>query len=194
MKTNKTKSSLATPSKPIQQPVQRTVRQESNSQSGSRIPAIAVNLIAGTVFLALVTIVKNNNKGYNWMWEVLIKENREAIDKYAEATNYDKNLNRHGNLFAFMNYINEETPENAIILMPGDSVLSQLNPALKLSGLKNRNMVTFFIYPRKAVYPDSEFDKKELPKANYVALVNLNTAQSKNDPNPKQAFSVQPLP
>ncbi|OJV54839.1 MAG: hypothetical protein BGO31_15955 [Bacteroidetes bacterium 43-16] len=190
MKQNKTKSSVATPPKPLQ----RTVRQEHHKQAAIRIPAIVVNLIAGIIFLAVITFVKNNNRGYNWMWEGLIKGNIATMEQYAEATNDQKNQERHGNFFTFMDYINKKTPENAIILMPGDSILNQLNPKLKLSGLKNRNMVTFFIYPRKAVYSDSEYDKKELSKANYVALVNLNTAQSKNDPNPKQAFSVQPLP
>lgn len=190
MKKIKTNSKAVHGPRPVQQPV----RKESNQSSSGGIPPIVVNLIAGVVLIVLISFVKNNNTGYKWMWETLIKANIESMRENEAVTDYDKNLSRHGKLFAFLSLINKQTPENAVILMPRDSVINRLDPNLKLTELKNRTIVTFFIYPRKAVYPDSELDKQALSKANYIAIVNYSGyEQLKHAPKTRQPFSVEPL-
>lgn len=190
MKKNKTNSKVP----PGPKPVQRPIAKGNNQSSSVGIPPIVLNLIAGVVLIALISFVKNNNTGYKWMWESLVKANIQSMKENEAVTDYDKNLSRHGRLFAYLSLINKKTPENAIILMPRDSVIDKLDPNLKLSGLKSRYIVTFFIYPRRAVFPDSELDQQALSKANYVAIVNYSGYEHlKHAPKTRQSFSVEPL-
>lgn len=187
---NKKKNNLGNnrqPEKKIIQPVKK-------DKEDKTLSLIIGNVISGAMLLLLLTVFQKNNKGYKWMWNNLVKNNQQTLSEYSYLTDYEKNLQRHGNLFKYLDNINKNTPDDAIILMPPDSVIDKLNPKLKLSSLKSRILVTYFIYPRRAVYNNNEWDKNIISKANYIAIVNYSGYEKLSRPPAKKlAFTVLPL-
>lgn len=162
--------------------------------AGSPIALFGGNIIAGIVLLIILYAVMKNNIGYNWMWNTLVKQNMEMMSEDGDRTDEEKNLQRHGNLYRYLSEINKKTPESAVILMPSDSVLAGLDPKLGMENLKLRTVVTFFIYPRKAVYPGSEVDKSLIKNATHVAIVNYSGYENlPAPPRTRQPFDILPL-
>ncbi len=153
------------------------------------------NIIGLILLLASFTIMINQVHSYKWMWESLIYKNLINTWKYHDLKVKDKHEIKHGYYYTYLNFINSKTPEDAVILMPPDSVINSTDPKYKLSFLKDRKRTTYFLYPRKPVYEkDIEFDAEELKNITHIAIVNYFGYNKLNylvDPKPQ--FTVAPI-
>jgi len=123
--------------------------------------------------LFLVYCLKNFNNGYKWTFETLIKQNLITIKKYKKLKIEQKYEAKVGFNYQFLNFINKNTPQDAIIIMPPDSVFLPVNKKSDFQKfITYKGWPNYFVYPRRLVY---EKDKDINPlyiKATHVAIVN----------------------
>ena len=156
---------------------------------------LSYNVLAFFILLFSLNLFVTKNNGYKWMWNTLLKKNLETIEKYKELTVAQRHESKQGFYAKYLNFINENTPEDAIILIPSDSVINSVDSKYKLKTLVDRRKTTYFIYPRRAVYEKSmEYDSIYLDKITHVAIVNYYGYESLNyGVSNKQQFSVMPV-
>lgn len=126
-------------------------------------------LLAGIIFL-YVCVTQNN--GYKWTWENLLKSNWEFTHKYAKATLEERYQMKLGFNFAYLNYIKQNTPEDAIILFPLKEGNTEKVENYQLGmEVNNKFWVTHFLYPRKVVYKDEQDVNPLYKDISYVAII-----------------------
>ena len=131
------------------------------------------NIVAVFVFVILVAIAKDVNKGYNWMSETLIKLNLKRIKMYKNSTFEEKQAAKMGYNVQYLNYVNENTPDDAIILMPPDSIIQQEGVKSDFDKhMKNKVWVSYFLYPRKVVFEKEKETSTLYNKATHLAVIN----------------------
>ena len=149
-------------------------KKEEKTSSSSPI-FIAKNVGLLIVVYLLLQGLKENNVGYQWVFESLVKQNLEQQEQYQELTNDQKLEAKLGFAVRYLNMINENTPEDAIILMGPDSILCPPTgkPFFQKVILK-KGWANYWVYPRRLVY---EEDKEEFPElyeqATHVAITNF---------------------
>jgi hypothetical protein len=77
-------------------------------------------LLAGSIILLLM--MKSYNNGYKWTYETLLRDNLIFMNEAKKMTDEEKMEYKLGFSWKYMNFIKENTPEDAIILMPPDTV------------------------------------------------------------------------
>lgn len=142
------------------------------------LPSIVKNfLILGGVLFLLNTLKENNN-GYKWVVESQIIKSQESIDKYKKLNYKQKMESKLGFTIRYFDFIKENTPDSAVILMPPDTVIRPPGQVhytkTAMNGYTtNRKWVSYFLYPRKLVYEDRRDEYPELTKAiTHVAIIN----------------------
>ena len=153
---------------------------------------IISNAAAVVLLLFLLDSLVSKNVGYHWMWNTLLKQNLESIQQYKHLTTAQKHESRQGFFFTYLNFINTHTPEDAVILLPPDSIIQQVDGLNKLG---DRRKTTYFIYPRRAVYEKyrHNYDSTYWNKITHVAIVNYYGYDKLNyQVNDKQQFSILP--
>ena len=156
---------------------------------------LVYNMVSVIALFILFRTVLSASDSYQWAWERLLIKNLKDIRSSGKLTIDQKNEIRHGFFYRYLNFINKNTPENAIILMPPDSVINAVDPNYRLGTLKDRRKTTYFIYPRKAVYNKSmEYDSAYLNRITHVAIVNYHGYDHLDyQIDDKQPFSVLPV-
>lgn len=130
------------------------------------------NLLLASIVSAFIFVIFRENAGYSWVWTSLISENLKFANRSAKLNDSQRMQAKFGMDAAALDYIKQNTPESAIILMPpyeilmGDSASFQFKK--DLGGIKVRNWALDLLYPRKLVYFD-ENDK--IPFANQLTHV-----------------------
>jgi len=108
--------------------------------------------VAGVTAIGIYASI-NLNQGYLWMWKGYLVPNWEYIGQNAKAT-VDKRLEMKLGLdYSFLNYIKQNTPEDAVILFPLPEHIIEKNGDMQLtSNVSWKHWATHFIYPRRIVY------------------------------------------
>lgn len=120
----------------------------------------------------LLNFCISENQGYNWAWNVLMKENWKSVRKYPNATIDERNQMKLGFNYVFLNHIVQNTPEDAIILFPYKDQIQDKGGEYQLShDIAVKPYVTHFIYPRKAVYKDEAATNPYYKKVTHVAII-----------------------
>lgn len=140
-----------------------------------------IGIIKNLIFLFVMGLVwlmiLKGNEGYQWMWNDLLAENLKFIEKYPSITENQKYESKFGIDAFVIQQIKKSTPEDAIILMPPNEVIisddSEYQFMKGQGGLKSRNWMLYFLYPRKLVYAD-ETDKLTDWAKNATHIVCLN--------------------
>lgn len=131
-------------------------------------------LVAGAVAVLLLLLYLV--PGYN---RVVIgaRMSSEEIDDYEKRTqnnNLPKLTTDAKRFFKipnywYLKYLRENTPENAVILLPPSAAV---DTSSEMKFMSHSDWVEYFIYPRLCVSEDEKMSKPELyAKANYVAIV-----------------------
>ncbi len=178
--------------------MKQRIKQKGKSNEPERkhwIKVLVYNILSFFILLFLLNLFVSENNGYNWMWNTLLNKNLEMIKKNKNLSIAQKHESKQGFFFKYLNFINANTPEDAIILMPPDSIINSVDSKFKLETLKNRCKTTYFIYPRKAVYEKNmEYDSLYLDKVTHVAIVNYYGYERLNyDIKHKHQFSIMPI-
>lgn len=148
--------------------------QKSNSLLGeySFLKSLLALSILAVLFLALFRQID----GYNWVWEVLVKENLGFIGKYRNLDNDNKLLSKFGADYAALKYLRDHTPDNAVILIPPRHILldslSAYNFMRGHGGIKHRNWSLYFVYPRKLVYFEEQDKSPFTAQITHVMVLN----------------------
>lgn len=142
------------------------------------LPSIVKNfLILGGVLLLFNTL-KEQVPGYKWVAETLVAKTPEQLEKFKDLTYDQKMEGKLGFAYKYFKFINENTPEDAILLFPPDTMIrpkGQVHHSKKgMNGYStNPRWVSYFIYPRKVVYEDRKDQQPELYKnVTHVAVMN----------------------
>jgi hypothetical protein len=168
---------MAKPKKGQKHPPKKKSKEKAEKKQFT-LPSIVKNfLILGGVLLLLNTL-KEQNKGYKWVAETLVAKTPEQLEKYKDLTYDQKMEGKLGFAYKYFKFINENTPEDAIILFPPDTMIrpkGQVHHSKKgMNGYStNSKWVSYFIYPRKVVYEDRKDEYPELyENVTYVAVMN----------------------
>ena len=145
---------------------------EQDHNSPKRI--IARNIWILIVAVALIFVLKEYNKGYKWTFNVLIKGNNERIEKFSKLDFHQRFIARMGFTGNYFDFINKNTPKDAIIIMPPDSVFGTGKGSQKFDKYITRpGWANYFVYPRTLIF---DKDKTKYPSvydsARYVAIIN----------------------
>lgn len=181
--------------KPKVAPKPKAGKETSASSQAAFFATLPKNLLLLIVFFSLFFSLKKYNPGYAFVFNDLVKKNMEIMDKYKNLTYEEKMEAKLGFNYKFLNYIKQNTPEDAVIIMPPDSIFypkgkkSNFTDFMGTSGYSS-----YFVYPRKLVYEGQPKTAALYAKATHVAIVNFwgyeklayTVAQ-------KEQFSVLPL-
>ena len=138
----------------------------------NRIPFVN-NLIVFVFFAILVFTLKDKNTGYKWVAENLIDGNLKTIKKHKDLSFEQRQEGKLGFNATYLNFINENTPDTAVILMPPDSVILHQNGRYKFNKyLKNKSWCSYLVYPRKLVYEREKTSAPLYNKVTHVAIIN----------------------
>lgn len=101
-------------------------------------------------------ILFNTNDGYSWILRDLIGENLKFIYKNPNITTEQKFESKFGADAYVINQIKKSTPENAVILFPPYEYIindtSQIKFKRDQGGIKVRNWLIYYLYPRRIEY------------------------------------------
>jgi hypothetical protein len=136
------------------------------------------NLLVTFIISAVLLLLYITIPGYHWAITDMAIHNKELIDRIEtrrlnmnqpELTLEDKRLLKISNYW-YMKYLRENTPENAVILLPPHSVIDS-TPEMRF--LNSAEWVEYFIFPRLCVGEDEKATGSELfAKVTHVAIVN----------------------
>ncbi|WP_297089128.1 hypothetical protein [uncultured Draconibacterium sp.] len=134
------------------------------------------NAVIGLLFFLLFSTIYDSSKvkGYQWLWNNFIVSNWKAMEKYPDYTFEQRQQMKMGYFAAYLQYINKNTPDSAIILMPSPQVVDEVDQQdkkRKIGWLRSKKHTTYMIYPRKAVYADLEQDSVYMDKITHVAII-----------------------
>lgn len=134
---------------------------------------ISRNIIVGFILYLLFSATYDNKNvsGYKWAWEKFIVGNWKVMKEHPEYTFQQRQQLKLGFFGVYVQFINNHTPDSAIILMPSADVVNNVDKKRRMGWLSSKRHVTYFIYPRKAVYELSGRDSVYLDKVTHVAIV-----------------------
>jgi hypothetical protein len=132
---------------------------------------------------------------YKWVWDTLLISNLNMAKENEELTMQEKHDIRQGFTFRYLNFVNENTPDSAIILMPNDSLIRNSELEVDLSDFLNRNKVAYFTYPRKLIYdPGRGTDSLYRSQATHVAILNYHGYENlPYTTGNRQQFAILPV-
>lgn len=112
------------------------------------------------------------NDGYQWFFTSLIDDNVKVMKQYKTLTYDQKMESKVGFNYAYFRFINQNTPENAVILMPPDSVFFPPGEKSEFQGfILTPSWAGYFVYPRKLVF-EKQNNLALMKKVTHVAVMN----------------------
>jgi hypothetical protein len=136
------------------------------------------NLLVTFILVVVLLLLYVSVPGYHWAITEMAVRNKELIDRIEtrrlntnmpELTMDDKRLFKISNYW-YLKYLRENTPENAVILLPPHSAI---DTSEEMKFLNSAEWVEYFIFPRLCVGEDDKEKSKALyEKVTHVAIVN----------------------
>ena len=162
----------------------------------SKLTFFEINFIITLVLFILLYILYKYNPGYNFFVNRQIIYGSKQVYQHFDATLDFKYYLKLRNDYNFVNFIKDNTPDSAIILMPPEEVFR--GSLLNMNGnwgVKSKIWSTYFLYPRILI---QENERNAYPqmyeRITHVMIVNgwgyekLNYKVSK-----QEKYSVLPV-
>ncbi len=131
------------------------------------------NAIAGVVAYIIIFQCIEKQLGYNWAYNTLMKENFKLIKEHSDMTLEQKLSAKFGYNYAYWKYIQDNTPEDAVILYPTKEFFFPSDKESKFTGeVFNKIYASRFLYPRKLVYPTEIETSPYGEQITHVAIAN----------------------
>ena len=130
------------------------------------------NVFILILFFFIFKNLYDNSPGYKWLNENFISENMRIMRENPDYTLEQKYEVKFGFFAKYVNLIVENTPDSSIILMPADSVVKSIDAKYNMNMLGSKRHTGYFLYPRKAVYMNNDFDSVYMDNITHVAIVN----------------------
>jgi hypothetical protein len=132
------------------------------------IRSIAVTIVVGLLLYNGISM----SAGYQWVWERLLKGNWNIIKVHRKANLEERNQMKLGFDYTYLSHIKKHTPEDAIILFPLKTHITEKNGDQKLSNnITSKNWVTHFVYPRTVLYKDEKDTNPLYSKITHIAII-----------------------
>lgn len=129
------------------------------------------NLMVCALFFLLVLYCYKKIPGYTWVHDGLLRGNMQVIKQYGQLSLDQKYEMKLGYTYAYLRYIKQQTPEDAIILMPSDADI-YFSKGSRFTGEPNNKLWSSrFLYPRKLVYVDEQASAY-MSQITHVAIIN----------------------
>lgn len=143
------------------------------NRKGISFAWVVKNMVALIVVLFLLNkFVISIQPGYNWAYNMLQK-NLEYTRLYAQTTTDNRFEMKLGLSHVYLRYLKENTPENAVILLPSKEAFYPEGEERIFSGEPyNKLWATRFLYPRRVVIPSELGVTPWSEKITHVAIVN----------------------
>jgi len=170
------------------------IKNVSSKDKSSHPRFLIINIISFFLIFIFLQQITKHNPGYNWLFNKMIKDNYKSISKYKNLSFDQKMEIKMGFAYKFFKHINTNTPENAIIIFPPDSIF-KINEKVKFPEfIKHIGWCNYFVYPRKLV-SETDKDKTTLySKATHVAIVNFwGYDKLEYNVKNKEQFSILPI-
>jgi hypothetical protein len=145
--------------------------------------------------VALIYVLRSYNAGYQWTFQTLLKENLKMMKEYKDITLEQKYEAKLGFSYRFLSNIRKSTPEEAVVIMPPDTVLRPPGGKSDFSEfIVSKMWASYFVYPRKLIYENEKGTSPFYDSATHVAIANYWGYDKLDYPVGNQAqYSVMPL-
>ena len=100
------------------------------------------NLIGIAIAYFMINLLLMAVPSYDWVYNSLAKRNLSIIEQYPDLSLREKWRIKNGDSFAFLDFLNSKTPEDAVVIFP-EKISNQ-----KFSWLTDLSWSLFFSYPR----------------------------------------------
>lgn len=152
------------------QPVRKN---DTAAKTGITVAWVVKNLLAVVVVAFLLNkLVLGLQPGYNWAYNML-KGNLEVAQNYAQTTTDERYEMKLGLSHVYLRYLKENTPPDAVILLPGKEAFYPEGQERIFSGEPyNKLWATRFLYPRRVIIPPELGVTPWSKKITHVAIVN----------------------
>jgi len=148
----------------------------SKNESGkflSYLIWIFKNIVIGVIFYIIIFQLIEEQQGYNWVYNSMLKENYKIIKKNKNLPLEQKLGSKFGFNFFYWKHIIDNTPEDAVILYPNKEIFFPEGQETKFGGEPyNKIYASRFLYPRKLVYPTEIEVNRYGKQITHVAIVN----------------------
>ncbi|MDR1593298.1 MAG: hypothetical protein LBS43_02280 [Prevotellaceae bacterium] len=185
-------------SKPVKkekQPVVSDNKQKQSSASSWWSKAFGLRSMAVAIVLGLLLYQGvSTSASYQWVWNNLLKGNWTYIWANRKASLEERNQRKLGFDYIYLSHIKKNTPEDAIILFPLRTHITEQKGDQKLSNnVISKNWATHFLYPRTVLYKDEKDTNPLYGKVTHIAIVAGHGYEDvEYDVQQKYAFTVIP--
>lgn len=140
---------------------------------GITVAWVVKNLLAVVIVAILLNkLVLGLQPGYNWAYNML-KGNLEMAQHYAHTTTDQRFEMKLGLSHVYLRYLKENTPPDAVILLPSKEAFYPEGQERIFSGEPyNKLWATRFLYPRRVITPSELGKTPWSQKITHVAIVN----------------------
>lgn len=172
-----------------------SAKQQPARQTTGKYTTFSNNVLVTIGLLILLYVLYKTVPGYQFVVDRLVLANLKIIEQNPNLTVNQKYEAKLGFDYRYIHYVEQNTPEDAVILMPPDSVFEKSDFNRGTWGVKIKTWDMYFLYPRAII---SEQDSGSYPelfnKITHVMIVNgwgydrLNYAVQT-----KQPYAVLPI-
>ena len=171
-------------------------RAKAQVRKTSKNSATFGSMIVALTLLIAIYVLYEAVPGYNWLFNSLVMGNLKTIVANPDLTKDQKYEIKFGFDYKYLQYVKQNTNENAIILMPPREVFLQSDFNKEGAwGAKTATWSTYFLYPRILVREEDRGIKPELyNRATHVMIVNhWGFDKLKYSVSQKQKYGVMPI-
>jgi hypothetical protein len=163
----------------------------------SRRKVYAAYILKNILFLIIAGCVVgyavSKQPAYHWTCFRMLKSNMETIKKHPKLTFEQKMQMKLGTSYAYLLFLKQSTPEDAVILYP-DSKDFRIEGSPFTHEIYNKIYATRFLYPRKIILAGELATGKYAGKITHVAVVNGKGADRLPYPvDPKVQHGIYPM-
>jgi len=153
---------------------QASAKKQPAQQATKKYTAFVNNVLVTIGLLILLYVLYKAVPGYQFVVDRLVLANLNIIQENPNLSTPKKFEAKLGFDYRFIHYVEQNTPEDAVILMPPDSIFAKSDFNKRGTwGVKTKTWDIYFLYPRTLI---SEQDSSRYPelyhKITYVMIVN----------------------
>jgi len=155
-------------------PTKNTTKSEQKSANTSPVKKdnqilklVAFNALGGIGMIFFIYTIFHQVPGYKWMYFDMLKGNMKAIAKNPDMTLEKKKIQKLGGEMELLDKIKNETPKDAIIIMPTTQMLTDI----KATRIQNFAFSYYFTFPRMLVYEDNREKDSLYKKATHILTI-----------------------
>lgn len=175
---------------------QASAKSQSPPQTTKKYTAFINNVLVTMGLLILLYVIYKSVPGYQFVVDRLVLANLKIITENPNITTNQKSEAKLGFDYRYIHYIKQNTPDDAVILMPPDSVFEKSDFNKRGAwGVKTKTWDMYFIYPRTVISEQDSGSYPELYKRiTHVMIVNgWGYSKLRYAVQNKQPYTVLPV-